>query len=100
MALLASRFVSKEKRPTILAITSRMASPPRSSLLCLMRGDGRPGLVSISADTSTSLLCLLGIEIGGVSLAHGDVDDRGSGVWGLKVVITGVRADGSGVIEE
>src|SRR5947209_5363506 len=98
-ALLANKFGPKEKRPTILAMTSRRASPPRRSLLCVMREGGRPGIVSITTGSTTSFLWPPGIEIGGVSFTPEGMRDGGSGVGGLKVVLIGVRGVCGGIME-
>src|SRR5437773_7070165 len=94
--LLANKLVSKEKRPTILAMTSRRASPLSSSLFCVLRGDGRPGIGSIIADSV--LLCPLGIEVCGVPLSLGNVGDGEGDTVGLKVVTMGAGEDGNGVM--
>ena len=94
--LLVDRCVSKEKRPTILAMISRRASPLSSSLFCVLRGDGRPGIVSIIADSV--LLCPPGIEVCGVSLSLGNMRDGGGDTVGLKVVTMGAGGDGNGVM--
>jgi len=72
-ALLASKFAPKERRPTILAMTNRRARPLRSSLFSVMRGDGRPGILSMVAGSVEGV-----IEIVMMSSPLGAFSEEGS----------------------
>jgi hypothetical protein len=94
--LLVDWFGWKEKKPTLLAMISRRTSPLSNSLFCVMRGNGRPGIDSVIADST--LLCSPEIEVSGVSLTLGNVGDGEDNTMGLKVVTVGVMGDGNGVM--